>query len=100
MTIIKRGDTGIGLEAKLSNIKGNVNLTDADVLFLFRGYKITPVVVDAKNGKLWVVFNEIHTDKTGFFNGEFEVDFKDGRNETFPSDGYIKIQIKKDLRKK
>lgn len=97
MITLKQNDTGIGLKATLTNVDENVDLTDADVLFLFGGHEIVADVEDAENGKLFIAFNKVHTTKTGFYNAEFEVKFKDNRVETFPNDGYIKIQIKQDL---
>lgn len=95
MIKLKQNDNGIGLKATLTNIDGNVDLTDADILFLFGDYEINANIIDAS--KVMVIFNKVHTSKTGFYDAEFEVKFKDGRVETFPSDGYIKIHVLKDL---
>lgn len=95
--IIKRGDTGIGFLATLSNEHGPVNLTGADVLFLCGEHRIKCLPHDITNGEVIVVFDKIHTEKTKIYVAEFKVTFKDGRVETFPNDGYLKINIKKDL---
>ena len=94
---IKRGDTGIGVQATLSNLRGCIDLTDSTVLFIFKGENVPVDIVDAENGIVNVYFNRIHTEKSGFYNAEFEVQFPDGRIETYPSDGYLKIRIYDDL---
>lgn len=97
MITIKRGDTGIGIKATLFNEKGNVNLTDTDVLFLMHNHVIKADLEDAENGKVKVFFNSINTENTGIYYAEFEVRFPDGRIETFPNDSYLKIRIIDDL---
>ena len=94
---IKRGDTGFGIKATLSNTQGCVDLTDASVLFLFDKFEIPSEVIDAENGEVIVFFERTHTEDAGFYNAEFEVQFPDGRVETFPSNGYLKIHITSDL---
>src|SRR5699024_2841241 len=96
MIILKRGDTGIGLRATLSNDEGNVDLTGSEVHFLFGEHKINAEIEDGKKNVL-VVFNDMHTMKTGIFDAEFKVRFKDGRVETSPNDSYLKIKIMQDL---
>lgn len=99
MIILKRYDSGIGLAATLFNGKGGVNLTGAKVTFLFNGHEIKPLFRDAKTGQVDVILNKIHTSEIGTFLAEFEVTFKDGREESFPKDDYITIKIIKNLRK-
>ena len=94
---IKRGDTGIGVQATLSNLKGCIDLTDSTVLFIFKGDSVPVDIADAKNGIVNVYFERTHTEKSGFYNAEFEVQFPDGRIETYPSDGYLKVRITNDL---
>src|SRR5699024_2476529 len=94
---LKRGDTGIGLRATLSNDEGNVDLTGSEVHFLFGEHKINVEIEDAEKGVLIIVFNSVHTMKTGIFSAEFKVKFEDGRVETFPNDSYLKIKIMQDL---
>lgn len=97
MITIKRGDTGFGIKGTLTNVEGRIDLTEANVLFLYGKHEIKAYIKDAFNGEVMVFFNKIHTEKKGIYNAEFEVQFKDGRIETFPSDGYIKINIIDDL---
>lgn len=97
LLIFKRGDKGFGLKATLSNHNDAVNLTGASALFLFGKHEIEANITDAKNGVVEVFFEETHTEETGFFNAEFEVEFSPDWVETFPSDEFIKIRIMKDL---
>lgn len=97
MIKLKRGDTGIGIRATLSNNAGNVDLTDADVHFLFSEHKIRASMHDAQNGVVDVVFDRFHTAQPGIFYAEFKVVFNDGRVETFPNDSFLEIHIINDL---
>ncbi|MBP1971571.1 hypothetical protein J2Z83_003722 [Virgibacillus natechei] len=94
---LKRGDTGIGLRATLSNEAGNVDLTDANVLFFMGKHEIKAGIHDAEGGVVNVTFNRNHTSKTGIFRAEFEVTYSDGRVEAYPNDDYVQIRIMKDL---
>lgn len=103
MTItIKKNDTRDAIKATLSNESGPVNLTDATVRFLMSKRGTIKVdrqaqIQDASAGIVWAIFETGDTDETGLFQAEFEVSFSDGRIGTFPSDGYILIQIINDL---
>jgi len=89
-----KNDTGIGYRATLSNEDGPVDLTDADVLFIFSGHEIRPIKEGL--GKVLLVFEKVHTVKTGVYIASFKVRFKDGRLETFPgaNEPGIKVRIK------
>lgn len=97
MITIKRHDTGIGIKATLQNENGTVDLTDASVLFLMGEYKIHPFMLDRNNGIVTVEFKDVHTKVEGIYRAEFEVEYSDGRIETFPNDEYIKVKIMEDL---
>src|SRR5690625_1653501 len=89
-----QGDTGIGRRVTLENENGAVDLTDADVLFLFDEHEIHPIKEEQK-GKLKLVFEEVHTRKARMFTAVFKVKFKDGRKETFPGVGekiYVRVK--------
>lgn len=94
---IKRGDTGIALRATLTNEKGNVDLSQANVLFLMGDHEIETTQEDAIGGVVNVIFDRGHTDVPGIYRAEFEVQFEDGRVETFPNSGYLTIKIMRDL---
>ena len=102
---LKRGDTRHAIRAVLKNTQGTpVNLTDCSVSFHMAPLGRHPVINrrvdihDAENGEVWVVFAPGETDITGAYRAEFLVAYGDGRKETFPSDGYISIQILPNLR--
>jgi len=97
MITLKQNDTGIGILSTLSNENGPVDLLGATVLFYMGEHAISPTAQDEINGVLLVTFNSIHTVVTGLFKAEFEVKFSDGRVETFPNDGYLQVNIIKDL---
>lgn len=97
MIQIKQRDTGIGLVANLSNDGGALNLSGASVIFMFSRHRINANVLNSDTGRVMVVLNEVHTSNAGVFNAEFRVTFEDGRIETFPNDGYMKINIMSNL---
>lgn len=94
MIMLKQGDYGVGRQATLTNDNGPINLTDSTVKFVFNGFEINPIIDDAINGELTVVFESIHTEKIGIFNGGFHIT-RTGERETIPTNGYIKVQIEK-----
>lgn len=102
---IKRGDTRNCIKAVLKDATGNsVDLTGCDVNFYMVPLCGTTVIKraahieDAAAGEVWVVWAPGETNTSGIYQAEFKVVYPDGRVETFPSDGYISIQIMNDLR--
>lgn len=96
MIYLKQNDFGVGRRATLSDENGPINLTDYEVRFSFNEHEIVPTIEDAANGKVLIVFDEIHTQETGIFNGEFKLT-KTGSRESIPTDDYIKIYIVKEV---
>ncbi len=108
---IKRNDLLPVLEAILKDADDNpVDLTDATgVVFHMReeetaGLKIedgsASIDSNPQTGKVsypWVSNGVKDTDTSGLFLGEFEVTWTGGKIQTFPSQGYISIQIVDDL---
>lgn len=97
MITLKQGDTGIGIKATLTSSFGRVDLAGANVLFLFGDQQIQCNVVNKFQRDVTVTFLSSHTAKIGDYKAEFEVSYPNGRVETFPNDGYIKVRILKDL---
>jgi hypothetical protein len=102
---IKRGDTRNCIKAVLKDATGNsVDLTGCDVNFYMVPLCGTTVIKraahieDATAGEVWVVWAPGETNTSGIYQAEFKVVYLDGKVETFPSDGYISIQIMNDLR--
>jgi hypothetical protein len=54
-------------------------------------------VVTPAAGLVKYTWEEEDTDEAATFKGEFEVQFADGRLETFPNDSYIDIKVQADL---
>lgn len=101
---IKQHDTKTALKAVLENESGTVDLTGATVRFLMSDYSQAETLIDstadiqsAANGEVWYAFSYGETEQSGIFKAEFEATFPDGRVETFPTEGYILIEILRDL---
>lgn len=101
---LKRGDTRHAIKAILKDNDGDpVNLTGCEVKFIMaplgRGATVCrePHIEDAEHGEVWVVWVPGETAISGVYRAEFEVVYLDGKVETFPSDGYISINIINDL---
>ncbi len=54
-------------------------------------------IVDGPTGVVKYVWQSGDTATVGRYNGEFEVEFGDGRVETFPNNKYIVIRVFADL---
>jgi hypothetical protein len=101
---IKRGDTRPALDATLSDSSGELSLAGASVLFVMKKpgcaepvLKKAASVIDAELCKVRFIFGEGDTDTAGAYSGEFEVTFADGGRWTFPTSGFVPIQIYPDL---
>ena len=94
---IKRNDTGIGVEAILTDSAGPIDLTGATVRFLYEGNVIICQVEEPTEGRVLVVFNRYNTQKAAIYQAEFEIEHANGAIETAPSNGYITLTINKDL---
>lgn len=99
---IKEGDTKPALEATLIKNDEVVDLTGCDVVFSAKvGWKTVisrnATIKDAANGVVLVVFQEEETKIPGLYTAEFKVEFPDGKTEIFPSDSYVKYEIKKKI---
>lgn len=97
---IKNGNTSPALRValKYDDCKA-VNTTDATVMFHMRPYgEETPVIVAEGvivtiGGIVEYEWAEGDTDAPGSYEAEFEVTYADGTVETFPSEGYIPVEI-------
>lgn len=98
---VKRNDNGIALDFKLTKVTNSVNspvdLTEASVRFVFNGGNgVIATKTDGENGEVRVVFDRSDLSEAGSYQAELEVEYSDGRIETFPNDGYIDFVILKD----
>lgn len=78
--------TGIVGVRFILSVKGGANVLDKPAS-----------VVDAVAGIVKYTWEDPDTASAGNFNGEFEVEFGDGRCETFPNSKYIGIKVFADL---
>lgn len=102
---IKQNDTTPSIRATLENGNGDaVDLTGATVRFHMREIGQTTVTTDASavlvtanQGVVQYNWVADDTDAIGSFQGEFEVTYGDGTIETFPNNGYIRVEITDDI---
>ena len=88
----KQGDTRNALKATLIDSSGSpADLTGSTVRFKMDCLidRVVPVV----DGQVLVAFEPSEVEKPGIYKAVFEVEYPDGRIETFPSKGYITIYI-------
>lgn len=74
---------------------GSVDLSGATVVFNMenRISRAAAVVTGASTGLVTYNWTAADTSQPGLFDAEFEVTYSDGKVETFPREGYIKIRI-------
>jgi len=102
---IKQNDTSPSMVATLQDADGDVIvLTGASVRFHMRTIGSTnatvdaaAVIVDETNGIVRYDWDAADTDTVGSYQAEFEVTYADASIETFPNDGYIRVEIKADI---
>ncbi|PZN05071.1 MAG: hypothetical protein DIU76_08285 [Bacillota bacterium] len=101
MITLKPGGTRPAPEATLKSNGAPVDLSGASVRFVMVGQGLTidrqAEIVDAASGVVRVVFEPGDTDTPGQYHAEFEATYSDGRKETYPSHGYLTVQILPDL---
>lgn len=102
---IKQNDTSPAMLATLQDADGNaVNVTGASIRFHMRAVGSTTVVVDEAvtivtplSGIVRYDWQAADTDTIGSYQAEFEVTYADSSVETFPNDGYIRVEIIDDI---
>lgn len=107
---IKQGDTSPAIEYQLQNAKGHaIDLTGFnDVEFHFRKEGVDSVkvnddtdgnvtVTDPANGKVKYEWREGDTDEDGDHIAEWEVEYGDGTEETFPNRRDIQVNVEKSI---
>lgn len=101
---IKQNDTSPGIRAVLKDSQGEaVDLSGARVNFHLadpRGEVIineTALIINGPEGVVSYGWKAGDTARAGNYRAEWEVEFADGKVETFPNHGYIKIKIIKEL---
>jgi hypothetical protein len=106
MTVqLKRNDTKDTISYKVTNKDGSVvNLTGATVRFVMgKGKNLitnsNATIVNAVSGDVSYTLTDSDTLAAGTFNAEFEVTFSDGKVKTYPSNGYILVNIQANVDK-
>lgn len=102
---LKRNDTRPIIDYTLRDQSGApVDLTGCSVFFIMAKYRNREVlvnkeasIVDSSQGQVSYMFASEDTEQIGIMVAEFKVLFPDGSTETFPSSGYILINIEEDL---
>jgi len=102
---IKQNDTSPVLLATLQDADGNaIDVTGGSIRFHMRQIGSTAVVVDEEaiivtplEGIVRYNWQATDTDTIGSYQAEFEVTYADASIETFPNDGYIRVQIIDDV---
>jgi len=102
---IKQNDTVPSLRAALENGSGDaVDLTGATCRFHLREIGKTTVTTDSTaqivteaTGIVQYNWVAADTDTVGSYQAEFEVTYSDGTIETFPNNGYIRVEITDDI---
>jgi hypothetical protein len=102
---IKQNDTVPSIRATLQNGNGDpVDLINATVRFHMRAIgannttvDAAAVVVSAEAGIVQYNWIADDTDTIGSYQAEFEVTYPDSTVETFPNDGYVRIEIIDDI---
>lgn len=102
---IKQNDTSPFMLATLKDANENlIDLTSATVRFHMRRVGSSEVVVDNSaivvnedQGAVKYVWQATDTAEIGSYQAEFEVTYFDGSIETFPNNGYIRVEIKDDI---
>lgn len=97
---IKKGDTSPALRATLRYDDCTIiNLTNATAIFRMRQAGTTSVLINAAAvivsvaGIVEYRWSAPNTATVGAYDGEFVVTYANGKVETFPSDGFIAIEI-------
>lgn len=102
---IKQNDTSPSMLATLQDASGNaVDLTAASIRFHLRPISSSTVKVDeaativtAVDGIVRYDWQASDTDTIGSYQAEFEVTYADTTIETFPNDGYVRVEVISDI---
>lgn len=103
---IKQNDTSPSIRATLKDGDGSViNLTDCTVRFHMRSIGGTSTKIDASasivspsaSGVVQYDWVPADTDTVGSYQAELEVTYGDLSVETFPNNGYIRVEITDDI---
>lgn len=102
---VKQNDTSPAMLATLQDADGNaIDITGSSVRFHMRAIGSPQTIVDASAtivtadaGLVRYDWDAADTDTIGSYQAEFEVTYADASIETFPNDGYIRVEITDDI---
>lgn len=99
---IKRADREPAIECALTVGGSPVDLSGTIVRFIMREEgtsvaKVNAVATVTGSGTVMYAWGATDTDKAGLFRAEWEVTFAGGLKRTFPSDGYLYVNVVADL---
>jgi hypothetical protein len=102
---IKRNDTSPAILATLQDADDNaIDITGATVRFHLRAIGAKQVTVDSAavivaplDGIVRYDWNSADTDVAGSYQAEFKVTYADASIETFPNNGYLRVEIISDI---
>ena len=102
---VKQNDTSPSILATLKDAAGAaVSLAGASVRLHMRKIGFTQVTVDqaativtAASGEVRYDWVAADTAAVGSYEAEIEVSYADGSIETFPNDGFIRVEITDDI---
>lgn len=103
---IKQNDTAPALEAVLTDSQGRArSLAQASTVKFHMSTETgnnvisgaTGTIVNADKGIVLYTWQSGDTSDDGSYKAEFEVEYNDGKIETFPNSSYIKVIIKSEL---
>ena len=96
---IKKGDTAPSVEATLKRADNTpIDLSDASSINFHMGaLDEAAVIVDAEAGTVRYDWQASDTEAAGVFEAEFKITWGDGREQTVPNRGSIKVYITEDV---
>ncbi len=97
---IKKGDSAPPVEATLRKAdRSAIDLTDATSVNFQMGEIDSPaeIVDPPTSGQVRYDWGASETDAPGVYSAEFKITWGDGREQTVPSRGYIRVYITEDV---
>lgn len=103
---IKKNDTRPAIEATLgsvangdtiSSVEFNMATKDGTLKVNAASATIVQQASATQAAKVKYQWQTGDTDTSALYNAEFQCTFSDGRIETFPNEGYLKVQVGPDL---
>ena len=101
---IKRNDLSPTIRVSLKDALGAyVNLNEASVSFKMRPIRGGSIIsnsaeiFETSTATVQYIWQGSDTSVSGSYNAEFEVTYADGKIESFPNSGFIRIEILEDI---